>query len=160
MRRERNQLRYLAGISELPITTFRTLPFFHNYRHLDVDACTDRELTAIVRQAARQNMPHVVMLMHSFSFVRRTLDGYVANMENVIKLRKFLGAIERIDNLEVSAPSPLMGEGRGEGDLSTGLLLTYHRAWTHWGRSRKHKLLAIAPLFVLMVILLFVLWLR
>lgn len=157
----RNQSRSLEGILELPITTFRTLPLFHNYRHLDLDACTYGELISIVRQAARQGLPQVVMLMHSFSFVRRTEQGYVANLENVTKFKKFLSAVAEVDKLIVvplnsSLPSFSGGgskeAGIGHSDLSSGLLLTYHRAWSHWGRSWKHKLLILLPLVILFIL--------
>jgi len=181
--RLRNELRLLEGIRELPITTFRTLPVLHNYRHLDLDACTDRELIAITRQAARQGVPHIVLLLHSFSFVRRTDQGYVANEENIVKFRTLLRAAEGVKNLEVIAlsalntlhPNPLPlrpGHGKHEGerkdamagegvfDLYSGLFLTYHRAWAHWGRSWKHKVMALAPLIVLLAVVAIWMWLN
>jgi len=163
----RNLIRQLYGILELPITTFRTLPLLHNYRHLDLDACTYQELISIVRQAVRQGLPHVVLLMHSFSFVRRTDRGYVANMENALKFKRFLSAVEQINGIEVvdlkgtNTPhaNPLP-QGERAPDLSSGLLLTYHRAWEHRGRSWKHKLLVLIPVVLLVMLVVGVLCIR
>jgi hypothetical protein len=159
----RNDLCLQEGILELPITTFRTLPLLHNYRHLDIDACTRRELVSIVRQAARQDLPHVVLLMHSFSLVRRIGRDYVPNGENIKVFQEFLDTMAKDGTVEVSTVASIgpATEGRptNRRELCSGLVLTYHRSWRHWSRGRKNRVFSLLPLILAAIgVVVYVLW--
>lgn len=146
--RLRNQLRDCEGVLEVPVTTFRTLPVLRNYRHLDIDACTFQELISIVRQAVKKNVSPVVLLMHSFSFVRRTECGYVPHDANIRKFRRLLETLKVMHDVSIETVCTLREPLFDSPEFTTGLVLTYHRAWAHFNRSWKHKLIALLPLLL------------
>jgi peptidoglycan/xylan/chitin deacetylase (PgdA/CDA1 family) len=160
-RDERNLPREVEGIVELPITTFRTLPILRNYRPLDVNLCIIEELVGITRRAVARGTPYLVLLMHSFSFVRKVGASYHCQEAERAKFEALLDALGRIQGLEMTdlrrcgldataLPRP---SGFRSHDLRADVNWTYKRSWLHWDRGWKNRLLALFPLGVLLVVL-------
>ena len=153
--RHRNSPQRISGVLELPVTTFLTIPFSRNYRHYDLDACTLPELRAVAAKAVEAGQEFLVMLAHSTSFFRFTGNGYVPDAAKRGMTIEFLDAVSGMDGLEVSDYRAIRPSGGPRGgtaestDLCVGPALTYRRAWLHFNRSIKHKLVALAPFFVL-----------
>ncbi len=162
----RNRLQKKEKIFELPITTFETVRGLNNYRHYDINACIMDELVTITRQAIRAEMPYLVMLMHSFSFVRRIGNELVLREADIEKFEKFLEFISKQEKLkpvdfdsisELDDFEKTLSGDNNKGDLRSGFAITYKRSWMHWDRGIKNNIFALAPiglgLFVILLIL-------
>ena len=154
----RNLPHRFGNLYELPVTTFQTLPIFPYFRHLDLDACTLKELIVVTKEAVRWGMPYLVLLMHSFSLVKKVGGKYVCHEENCTKFDGFLDFASHLNSLTIGPLCDLRQqdleaacsrENPASRELYTGFFLTYERAWRHWDRGLKNKLFALLPLLVL-----------
>ena len=151
-RERRNNLQRIDGVLELPVSTFLTVPFSRNYRHYDLDACTLSELRVVAAKAVEAEQEFLVMLAHSTSIFRFDGTGYIPDAGKRDMMMRFLDAVRGMDGLEVSDyrafrdSDEARTERAGSSDLCAGLVLTYGRAWSHFDRSIKHKVFALAPI--------------
>ena len=152
---QRNLPHLFGEVLELPVTTFQALPLLHYFRHFSLDACTLNELIAVTKEAIRGKLKYLVLLMHSFSLVKKIGGGYVCHEENCEKLDGFLDFASRVEGLEITPICDLQKRGLEivcseektlTRDLYTGFLLTYERAWRHWHRGMKNKVFALVPI--------------
>lgn len=167
--KQRNRLQKKEDILELPITTFETVRGLKNFRHYDINACIMDELETITKQALAAEMPYLVMLMHSFSFVRRSGNQLVLREADIEKFDRFLEFASKQENLDSVDFGKLAELPDFEKSLSTyddtkdlrsGFPITYKRSWMHWDKGIKNKVFALAPigLGLFIVLLILVLW--
>jgi len=153
-REQRNNLQWIDGVLELPVTTFLTLPFSRSFRHYDLDVCTLAELTAVARKAVEAGQDTLVMLVHSTSFFSFRDGRFLADERKRAKTTRLLDAVCGMEGLDVSnlsritGPEAAGGTASGNDDLCAGVALTYGRAWAHFDRSAKHKAFALAPILL------------
>jgi hypothetical protein len=153
-REQRNDMQWLDGIAELPVTTFRSVPALNNFRYLELRACTLNELCTVTRHAVRLRMPHLVFLMHSFSFVRRHGGVYSAAEADIERFERYLDFVATepglstatFDDLDTSSDVAVTAATQYPGGkLEAGLLATYGRAWEHRKRGWKNKVFLLGP---------------
>lgn len=150
---DRNALTSERGILELPITTFRTLSGLNHFRTLDINNCVLDELTTAVDSAVANDLPHVVLLMHSFSFVRRDDSGqYVTRPRDIRRFEKFLAHCASLPNLEVVDYRDVAASqaNPNRADIETGFIPTYKNAVMNFRQSRKNMVIAACPIGVLL----------
>jgi peptidoglycan/xylan/chitin deacetylase (PgdA/CDA1 family) len=153
-RERRNDVQWLEGIVEMPVTTFRTMPALDNFRYLELRACTLGELRAVTLQAVRRRVPYLVFVMHSFSLVRRIGGAYQAAKADLDRFHRYLDFVASEPGLSVVTfdsvdTHHIAGSAAPEspgGDLEAGVLLTYARAWEHRKRGWKNRVFLLAPL--------------
>jgi hypothetical protein len=153
-RERRNEFQWLDGIAELPVTTYRSMPGFNNYRYLELRACTLGELCAITRQAVRRRVPYLVFVMHSFSLVRRVGGAYHASEADLDKFHRYLDFVASepglsavtFDKVDTRHAANSAAHESSGADLEAGVLLTYKRAWEHRKRGWKNRAVLLAPL--------------
>lgn len=61
--------RLWLGVAEFPVTAFRQ--FTGRLRHLQLTACSSREIEAVLGKAWQQRWPAVVLVSHSFELIER-----------------------------------------------------------------------------------------
>jgi len=151
---QRNDMQWLDGIVEMPVTTFRSVPAFNNFRYMELRACTLNELCTVTRHAVTLRMPYLVFLMHSFSFVRRNGGVYHAAEADIERFERYLDFVatepglstETFDALDTRSGAALAGATQPSGGrLEAGLLATYGRAWEHRKRGWKNKVFLLGP---------------
>ncbi len=93
------------GIVEIPVTVFEQFHIgeYHPYRPFDINANSMSELLFVLNEAKRQKLPVVNLLMHSFSFVKRSKnrEAIYPNLHDLRKFEKLLEYIHDDDELEV-----------------------------------------------------------
>jgi len=159
---KRNHLQRIEGIWEVPVTTYRTLPFIKNYRHLDVNVCLFSEIRKVLGQAAQTGVPLVVLTLHSYSFVRRDQKGWHVKEKDLKRFERICDFVASHEDMETRTFGQLT-QVRGQfdqwdqsqsGQLYTGFMLSYTRSLCHWNRRGKNRLMVLAPVIALFVLLL------
>lgn len=95
------------GVVEVPVTTVKvpiikkgfrfpqwTIPIWRLYYKLDVNAMSGEELCRAVL-SLKGKVPYIVTFLHSFSFVKRTADGFAVDEKSVNSFKSLLSMLEK-----------------------------------------------------------------
>ncbi len=146
-----NAAQRVDGVWEIPMTCFDQIRVgaWHSRRILDIEGCSLAEIKRVTRDAIRQGLPTVCILMHSFSFSRQGTP----NRRAIRRLSALLGWLRRQDDIEIGtieqvcrgldAMPPPVGAARIP---RTGFWLTWCRAVGAWNEGGKNFVVAAAGL--------------
>lgn len=146
----------LNGILELPATVYvqARLGPRRFVRMVDIQASSLLELKSVVRQAVRQGVSAINVLVHSHSFVR---DGR-GDARLLRQLDRFLAFLASEPGVQAVATRAFMARCQGDAmamvgaalfEPYTGWWLTYLRAVESIGHGWKTTVAALAPLVAL-----------
>ncbi len=82
--RVRSGRHLIDDVLELPISTFDDGPIGKGHRPLQVTACSDWEMKAVLRSAREQKLPNLVVLTHPFEFFKCDGDRFENRRRNWI----------------------------------------------------------------------------
>lgn len=146
----------LNGILELPATVYvqARLGTRRFVRMVDIQASSLLELKSVVRQAVRQGVSAINVLVHSHSFLR---DGR-GDARLLRRLDRFLAFLASEPGVQAVATCAFVARGQGAATATAGMApfepytgwwLTYLRAVESIGQSWKTTVAALAPLVAL-----------
>ena len=150
----RNNLRTIEGTLELPITTFETIPHSRHFRTLDINSCVLSELNNVTDQAIASETPYIILLMHSFSFVRRQGEEYIERSRDINRFETFLRQCQKKKNLIIGTlPAPTeIKHTENTFEPTTGFIATYINSLSNFSRSYKNKIISFFPFVLLLLI--------
>jgi peptidoglycan/xylan/chitin deacetylase (PgdA/CDA1 family) len=156
--KQRNELKKLNQIWELPLTTFRTIPLIPNYRNVDINMCVLAELKKVVRQAVDNELPYLVVLLHSNSFVRPVNGEYVVLPKELERFNRFIEFIGKQKDIQHTNFSKLKinnektsEESVNVKDIYTGFFISYLRASQQLHRGKKNIIFVLFPIILLVI---------
>ena len=146
-----NRARVAHGILEIPVTVYAELHFdkLRRLRHLDVESSSFAEFEKVFDAAVEYNIPTVVVMLHSFSFTRFGRINHKVE-EKLAALLAHTNRDERLqattfsDLYELYSTNPQVLEGN-DFIPTTGLFLTYLRAWQRLDEGYKNVVFALSP---------------
>ena len=150
------------GVFCVPVTNYVQIRIgnWRSLRTLDIESCSHEEIRRVLSGLHRQGVRTAVIMMHSFSFVRRgalygTLNSRVERVLDellrharasphvrVVSARELYGVLQK-------NPDALMGS---DGLPTTGWWLMYCRAWQRLGEGWKNAAVALMPLAAVLVV--------
>ncbi|MEW5766701.1 MAG: polysaccharide deacetylase family protein [bacterium] len=173
------------GVVEIPPTIFTEIKLgsFKRYRNLDPYTTSLPEMIRVVKQAKERGLKTVVVLLHSFTFLRMDRDRtrFEPDWKDIKKFDQFCAwlkgepgievvTMKQIADLESEIRNPKSAismsairhpKSEIEDDLvpHPGMPYTLMRSFTHFRKSRKNKLVAIFSLSTGLFLLMFLGWL-
>ena len=150
----RNTLDYTNGIYELPLTTFRTISGLNHFRVLDINNCVLAELVSVIDQAIAEEAEYIVLLMHSFSFVRRKSNKYISRSREVNRFERLLKYCQNKKEIEVCGYESIIFSSKASNesfDPVSGFLPTYLNAFINIQKGRVNWFIVLFP-FILIIV--------
>ena len=150
---------YVAhGVLEIPVTSFKQIGVgaWSLYRTLDINADSLWEIKHVLREGQRRGLPAAVLLMHSFSFVRRSADRtkFRPNWQDLRRFERLLDWVVRQPGIEPVTCGNLWARHEQTPDVllagvdvmsRTGIARTYCRAWERLHMGWRNQAAAFAP---------------
>lgn len=131
----------VEGIQEIPVTTYWLMnsELYRKNSKIDFNACSWKELRAVVGALARSELPYIVLFLHSFSFiywdpVKRTLTPKLKPLK---RFESLLGVIrdelggEFVTMGEVAQQPPIEADKRFDMVPSVSPFCSITRVLTH-----------------------------
>ena len=166
-----NAVSFMEDVIEVPLTVFTQfrLANMKPYRHFDLNADTLSELIHIVRVAKETNLRVITLLLHSFSFLKRNKDRtkFTPNFKDLHKFKYFLKVIKHDPYVEVITIKDFYSLCKENRELvsgtdsvpNSGLIRTSVRAYKHFDKGLKNKLVVflISSMGLVIIVLLLLL---
>lgn len=144
----------INGVWQIPYTVYSELRLdrYQSLRPLDAEIVSPQEFEAIATQAWRENLKILTLNLYSFCFIRspgseKNLIGILKHIEENPKLESITFA----ELAEAMRNDPHVLSGADYVPY-TGIGLTYGRAWRNFSNGYKNVVVALSPIFLLMMI--------
>ena len=88
----------IEDIIEIPVTVYTLLkvPGYVKYSKIDINACSEEEITSVIKQLAGKTDP-VILFLHSFSFIKWSRGSKIPVVDQMI-LDKFEAVLKMISS--------------------------------------------------------------
>lgn len=152
-----NKAKEVHGLIEVPVTVYYEIKFdtLKRLRFVDIESSSLDEFKKVLDSAIAHRIPTVVVMMHSFSFTRFG-EASLRVEEKLSSLLQYVGAHERLqaitfsDFYRIYRDNPDTLEGN-DFIPTTGILLTYMRAWQRLDEGGKNIVFAFSPVMLLIL---------